>query len=195
MDITLSSPERLQTLLTEAEEELSAIQPEIEALEEQIATLKELKLKKQRLLTLKMSLSAMLESFKKDEVLEDNASGLPAILSISETKLYDYKELSTLKTFHPDEALKQVDQFLKQKGSLNYDLYKAVVFQGGKANTEEIRNYLVSAGITQPQTGESFEKVPLTEISSRINYLVRKGVLAPAERGSFFTTLGWCDPE
>ncbi len=193
--LALASTERLEALLQEAENELSALQPRIDELEAQIQELKKLKLEKQRLLTLKMSLSALLESSTKDNALDDTTSYELANSASHETKLYDFNELSTLKTFHPEAAFKQVDQILKQKNSLNYEMFKAVVFNGGKASTEQIKAYLVECGARQPQTGEGFEEVPLTEISSRANYLVRKGILRPMDRGMFYATLGWLDPQ
>ena len=43
----------------------------------------------------------------------------------------------------------------------------------------------------KPQTGEGFEAMSLSEISSRANYLIRKGILNPHQRGVFYTHLGW----
>jgi hypothetical protein len=36
-----------------------------------------------------------------------------------------------------------------------------------------------------------FEEVELTDISSRVNYLVRKGLVNPDGRGNFVSCLGW----
>ncbi len=191
---TLASPERLDELLKQAENELFEIQPKIEKLEEVVSELRELKMTKQRLLTLKMSLSALIETIGKDKVQFDNENKDSIFGDKLSTKVLNYNELSTLKMFHPDEAFKEVDKILKQKQSLNYEMFKAVIFNGGKASTEEIKQYLVESGIQQPQTGEGFEDVPLTEISSRANYLVRKGILQPVGRGEFYSTLGWIEP-
>ncbi len=191
----LASTERLNELLEETEKELAEIQPRIDELEQQMQELRELKAVKQRLLTLKMSLSAILDTDHQQQLKRYDDAECRFDYAQNETKLYDYKELSALKTFHPDYAFEEVDKVLKQKNSLNYDMFKAVVFNGGKASTEEIKAYLVQCGVKQPQTGEPFDEVPLTEISSRINYLVRKGILQPLERGSFYTTLGWVDPD
>jgi hypothetical protein len=193
--LTLSNPERLKELLRETECELSQIQPKIEELEAAVQELRELKLTKQRLLTLKMSLSTMIDNVAEDHVQEKFADTYTGKTDFDETKVFNYSELSTLKSFHPDEAFKQVDKVLKQKNSLNYEMFKAVVFSGGKASTEEIKAFLVESGARQPQTGEGFENVPLTEISSRANYLVRKGILQPMGRGNFYSALGWVDPE
>lgn len=195
MSITsVVAPTRLNELIQEADAELASIQPRIEELEALADELKELKLAKQRLLTLKMSLNTLVENSTRSEVefTVDHAEGPD--WTLAENKLYNFSELSASKTFQPDEAFRQVDQFLKQKLSLNYEMFKAVVFNGGKASTEEIRAYLVDNKVQQPQTGEGFENVPLTEISSRANYLVRKGVLHPMDRGVFYTHLGWVSP-
>lgn len=192
---TLAHPEQLKALYEQSVSELEAIQPRIEELEKAVQELRELRTMKQRLLTLKMSLAALIEGITKDNVDDFLLGESSAERLYSETKLYDYSELSALKTFHPERALSEVSLILKQKNSLNAEMFKAVVFNGGKASTEEIKRYLVETGAKQPQTGEGFEAVPLTEISSRANYLVRKGVLQPMGRGDFYCTLGWVDPE
>lgn len=195
LEQTLASPERLGELLKQTEKELSELQPRIEELEAAVQELRELKLAKQRLLTLKMSLSTLLDNITSDMSVEkshrENGEDHPEL----ETKVFTFEELSALKSFHPDVAFKQVDAYLKQKNSTNYEMFKAVVFNGGKASTEEIKQFLVESGTRQPQTGEGFEDVPLTEISSRANYLVRKGVLRSMGRGTFYSALGWVDPE
>ena len=189
---TLASPEGLQALLEQAETELESIQPQITELEEKIKDLQALKQSRQRLLTLKMSLGALIESSTHDDAQEPYTM-LSSNLAQQKLQAFDndYTYLSTHKSFHPDLALQQVQQLLKQKESLNYEMFRAVVLNGGKATTIEIKTYLVEAGIKQPQTGDGFEDVPLTEISSRANYLVRKGVLKALERGVFYTPLGW----
>lgn len=194
-DVSIVAPERLNDLVKEAEEELLKIQPRIEELEGYAEELRELKLSKQRLLTLKMSLSTMIDNSTKDEVFSATDRVSRPDWQTEENKLYNFSELSTSKSFRPDEAFRQVDQMLKQKSSLNYEMFKAVVFNGGKASTEEIKAYLVENKVQQPQTGENFETVPLTEISSRANYMVRKGILHPMDRGVFYTHLGWVDAE
>jgi hypothetical protein len=194
-ETTLASPQRLQELLNETEEELKQIQPRIEDLEKQVLELRELKQIKQRLLTLKMSLTTLLDNINKDEVKPEELNYLSENEVLKETELFNFSELSASKKFRPDEAFKQAEKILKQKNSLNYEMFKAIVFKGGHASTEDIKAFLVESGATQPQTGEDFANVPLTEISSRINYLVRKGIVRPAERGSFYATVGWVEPE
>lgn len=192
---SLVSQERLHLLFQEAENQLEQLQPRIDELENMVQELRELKQTKQRLLTLKMSLMTLIDTSKNDDILLSNTNLTTDSFQDVETKLFNFNELSAIKMFHPDVAFKQADQILKQKDSLNYQIFKAVVYQGGKANTEQIRQFLVDSGVQQPHTKKGFEDVPLTEISSRANYLVRKGVLKPLERGSFYSILGWLDPE
>lgn len=194
-ELTLASPQRLEALLKETEEELLQIQPRLEALEEYVRELQELKLSKQRLLTLKMSLSALLDTMTKDLVSEVLVSSAEVNSQILDFKNTPFLELSASKMFDPDAAFKAADKLLKQKQSLNYEMFKAVVFNGGKASTEEIKAFLVESGARQPQSGEGFENAPLTEISSRANYLVRKGVLHSLGKGHFCSTVGWVTPE
>ena len=193
----LGSPDRLKILLTEAELELNSLQPQIDELEAHIEQLQELKRSKQRLLTLKMSLTAMLEGIDRDtrqQAIVDAIGTDPADQkgSINDAEALGF--LTAQKTFHPETALEQVSTILKQRDSLNYEMFKAVCLLGGKASSQEIKDYLIQNQIKQPQTGEGFEKVALAEISSRVNYLVRKNVLKPAERGIVYTPLGWIDP-
>ena len=194
--LTLSSPERLEQLLQETQLELEAIGPKIAEMEQLIEDLQQLKRSRQRLLTLKMSLTAMLEGISNEG---QDPMEMPGVLSgaveqkVNETT-QSYEQLSAHNSFVPDLALKQVATILKQQDSLNYHMFKAVVLSGGKATTDEIRQYLIMQDLKQPQTGESFENAPLAEISSRANYLVRKGVLKPYRRGSFYSTLGWALP-
>jgi chromosome segregation ATPase len=195
LEQTLASPERLQALLDEAEQQLSQIQPEIDGIEAQLERLKELKQTRQRLLTLKLSLSAMIAGLNNSEAYaSDVASEVQAVNTRLRDESLSFEHLQATKTFHPETALSQVVQWLKQKDSLNYEMFRAVVLNGGTATTQEIKDYMVERGLKQPQTGESFESVGLTEISSRANYLVRKGLLKTLERGCFYTHLGWIDP-
>lgn len=195
-DLNLANPDKLKEILSQAEQELSEIQPRIDELEAMQTELRELKLAKQRLLTLKMSLSALIDNVTLDKVQANPSSDHESYLN-EETNAQpvEFSELSTSKTFDPEKAFQDVDQVLKQKNSLNYQMFKAVVFKGGKASTEEIKDYLVQIEAKQPQTGESFQDAPLSDISSRANYLVRKGVLRSADRGLFFTPLGWVEPD
>lgn len=185
---SLASPERIQQLLDETTQELESIQPRIAELEAMADELKELRSNKQRLLTLKMSLGAMLEGMNRISIDDILPAESLRTQSVSDE---DFNLLAATQEFSTERAMQQVDQVLKQRDSLNYEMFKAVAHLGGKATTQEIKDFMVNAGVHMPQTGQNFEEVPLTEVSSRLNYLVRKGVLRPLGRGHFFTQLGW----
>jgi hypothetical protein len=208
LDVTkgISSTDRLTKLLEETERELEMLQPQIEKLEKQVDKLKKLKLAKQKLITLKLSLNSIISNFSEDEtlgsatrVIEDNLSNVLELKrrhsnftsSIGTKPSSKKAEISG--TFLPDIAFDQVNGILRKKSSINYDLFRAIVFNGGKASTEEIKAYLVENSIRQPASGEGFDAVELTDISSRVNYLVRKGVVKPDGRGTFISTLGWTE--
>jgi hypothetical protein len=212
---TISSTERLQEMLQETERELETIQPKIDRLELQLQKLKELKLSKQKLITLKLSVQSILSNFSEQRMPDKNTElydeidkaklnklSLETIAKRPETKLITKPKNMLAPSvnngaFLPEQAFIEADEILKRKQSINYDLFRAVVFSGGCASTEQIRQYLIENNIKQPASGESFENVPLTDISARINYLVRKGVVKPGERGTFLSCLGWTgsDPE
>lgn len=210
----ISSSSRLEDLLAETEAELEQIEPQIEKLEKQIEKLRELKLAKQKLITFKLSIKSILTNYSEnkveletDNMLYKSVIGNEASLRTvsTGTESANYRGLPTLAslpqplrlpgTFLPDRAFAQVNDVLRRKNSLNYELFRAIVFNGGHANTEQIKEYLIEHGITQPASGEGFEAVELTDISSRVNYLVRKGLVNPDGRGNFVSCLGWVIPE
>jgi DNA repair exonuclease SbcCD ATPase subunit len=206
----ISSTDRLEELLAETEAELEAIEPKIEKLEKQLEKLKELKLAKQKLITLKLSIKSILNNYGKSEVVSSllstsenlekpfSSAGLQKNLSIhSKLSQTSSHQSSTLEnqTFIPERAFAEVDTVLRKKTSINYELFRAIVFNGGQATTEQIKQYLLEHDIRQPANGQGFENVELTDISSRINYLVRKGLVAPDGRGRFISKLGWTQPE
>lgn len=212
----IASTDRLEELLEEAERELELLQPKIDKLEKQLDKLKELKLAKQKLITLKLSIKSILSNFSNSKV-STLVNDLPEIMlskSAESLNLSEVQKTSQILqpatvnvksvpvsavllegTFLPEMAFKQVDTVLRKKTSINYDLFRAIVFNGGSANTEEIKQYLVEHHVKQPASGEGFEAVELTDISSRVNYLVRKGVVKPDGRGTFISCLGWTDSE
>lgn len=202
----ISSTDRLEALLTETESELANLEPQIEKLEKQIEKLKELKLAKQKLITLKLSIKSILNNFSETS---ENISGSPVNVenlqsllsqktysSISSTSSFASSTSPAMPegTFLPELAFSQVNAHLRKKTSINYELFRAIVFNGGRATTEQIKQYLTEHNIKQPASGESFEAVELTDISSRVNYLVRKGLVTPDGRGTFVSTLGWTQP-
>lgn len=194
-DSHIAHPERIKALLKEADDELQAIQPRLDELERALLELNELKRTRQRLLGLKTSLQNLLDTATQAVVMASPDHHYASAQPLVALGSLDFSVLSTSNTFYPDKALHQVDHYLKHKGSLNYQIFQAVVYNGGKATTEQIRTFLIENDARQPQTGEGFENEPLSQISSRANYLVRKGILHPTDRGSFFTHLGWEVPQ
>lgn len=199
---SITSEKRLEEMLKEAEEELEKIQPKIEKLEKQVEKLQQLKLAKQKLITLKLSLKSIQENFTKNKASSlVSLSGEEDLRNLTHDKKLSYDlsasepAVDASKIFFPDRAFSEVDRILRKKTSMNYEIFRAIVFNGGKATTEQIKTYLVENGITQPTTGEGFENVELTDISSRTNYLVRKGLVKPDGRGLFVCNLGWISEE
>lgn len=194
--MSISENDRIETLLDEVKGELEALNPRIEALEETLQQLRELKAKKQKLLALKMSLESVLNNFNVPDYAESNISDS----SLTKTSGYTTRPSSDLKqasldfehkVFYPDKAFDETKHLLKKKGSLNYEMYRAIVFNGGKATTEEVRQYLIEHNLTLPNTGQTFDQVSLTQVSSRVNYLVRKGIISAMGRGYFVSNYGW----
>ncbi len=210
----ISSPDRLEALLQEAENELALLQPQIEKIEKQIEKLRELKLNKQKLITFRLSVQSILSNFNKDL-----ASYAPEAITIETDDYYDGRlrvqdnahHFYTDKpmapsvraqvrrrgitpenaTFIPEHAFQQASLILTRRNSINYELFRAIVFCGGVATTDDIRAFLLQHDIRQPGTGETFEDMGLSDISSRVNYLVRKGIVKPDGRGVFVSCLGW----
>jgi hypothetical protein len=97
--------------------------------------------------------------------------------------------------FIPELALQEASTLLRRKNSINYELFRAIVLNGGRADTQTVKRYLLEHDIRQPGSGENFERVALTDISSRVNYLVRKGVVTSDGHGSFVSRFGWSQGE
>ena len=94
-------------------------------------------------------------------------------------------------TFYPDKAFEAAKTLLPRRDSINYELFRGLVFAGGQATTQQLHEYLVEHQIRMPNSGETFDQVGLTQISSRINYLIRKGLAESVGRGQFRLTVGW----
>lgn len=190
---SISDNDRIETLLAEVNLEIEALTPHIEALEEQLAELRDLKSKKQKLLALKLSLDSVLKNFTTSPSTEDNSNDFNLNYASRPTTLHPQNPTIDFdqQVFFPDKAFEETKHLLKKKGSLNYELYRAIVFNGGKATTEEIRQYLIDHKLTLPSTGETFDTVSLTQVSSRVNYLVRKGIIQALGRGHFASNFGW----
>jgi hypothetical protein len=92
--------------------------------------------------------------------------------------------------FIPDVALEQAKQYIKQPGTLNHNIFKAIVYSGGRATSEQVRNYLVNNDIRLPKTNQSFDEVPLAKIATKITYLAKQGMVDQV-KGIYTSKLGW----
>lgn len=200
--VSLADTPRLEALLQEAEAELAHITPHLTTLEATLnqvqAQVGELKQKRQRLLGLTSSLSALLVPAS---VNAGNSHTAPNAEKIKETQKPKSvkRQLPLLPpssdgVFLPALAFKQGDTILKRKDSINYEIFRAIVYQGGQATTEQIRQYLVEQKVVIPKTGETFETVSLSEISARVSYLVKHGIVRSVGTGSYLSCFGWDQP-
>ena len=192
---SISSNNRLQKFIDEAHNELNKIQPEIDYLEQCQKKLTILKEQQLRLNSLILSLNGLLNQEGVNKFEQNTVSvskELYANINAVNNATIDAKNNKMRREiFLPDQAINQVKSFLRIKNNLNYEIFKAVVFNSGTAKTEEIKNYLVENNIKQPKTGKGFNDVELKEISSRVHYLVRKNILISIEPGNFRSIFGW----
>ncbi len=196
-NISVVNPSRIRNLIEEAECELTKIQPEIDYLKQCVNRLNELENKRFKISSLILSLKNLSEnmdltSFERNNSKSDNKF----INNNNVSSRQSYDTFSDVKTqgreiFLPDKAVSEVKNYLRCKNNLNYEIFKAVVFNSGIAATVEIKNYLIENNIKQPKSGKSFESIELKEISSRANYLVRKQILISIEPGVFKSAFGW----
>jgi hypothetical protein len=201
----IGSEERMAALIAEAEAELAIIEPKIEKLEAQLAQLSDLKVQRQKLLTFRMSLQAINKNYASLDSNALTSQGITNTSNILNTSKSDFNvsnasfsaPISFSKQAHrgdfdASEALRQAKRLVRVS-SLNFQLFQALVSNGGVADTPTVKHYLLTQDIRQPGTGENFEAVALTSISSRINYLVRKGLVEADGRGAFVSRFGWSE--
>ena len=199
MDIETQSildPSRLEKLLQEAEAELSKIKPEIEYLEECVKKIHALKEKEHKLNSLIISLKSIQGSFDTNINMDINNS----YIQTQNTTTKQLNKIDTIyqnkrKIFIPEVALNDVKKSLRTKNNLNYEIYKAVVFNTGTATTEQIKEYLVKNKIKQPKKLRGFENTELKEILPWANYLVRINLPISLTPGVFSTVYGWSEAE
>ncbi len=191
---SIASEGRMLNLVAEAESELLKLKPEINYLIECQNKLEKLKQREQKLNSIIISLKSLIDV---DDVTdfgdknktsnlkekEESVTYLPTGLTKSQN--------SKNKIFLPQEALNAVAEMLRPNNNLNYEIYKAIVHNAGIATTEQIKEYLIRNKIRQPQTGRTFERIELKEISSRANYLVRKKIVVTMLPGYFRAVYGW----
>jgi len=194
---SIVSNERIANCIEEAESELARIKPEIEYLEQCQKKLRELKDQQFKLNSLIISLKGVIKlpDVNVNKCNNKTANEVKKINDINNSNATNnhVNNEDQRKIFMPDQAISQVKNYLRTKNNLNYEIFKAVVFNSGFATTQEIKNYLIENNIKQPKTGKGFVNVELKEISSRANYLVRKNILSSPEPGRFRSVFGWCE--
>lgn len=197
--LSVTNELRVKNLIDEATKELEAVTPEIAELEKGLQKLRELKERKHKLESLIINLKSILP---KADVTNKECNDVEFynVKYMHKSRANDVNKISLdtingRKVFVPDIALSNAKNYLRTKNNINYEIYKAVVFNTGEASTDEIKHYLVKNNIKQPKTGKGFKDVPLKEISSRTNYLVRKNLLISYNQGVFSTVFGWEEVE
>lgn len=194
---TLASTERLEALLAETEKELASLEPRIERLQRQVEKLQSLRLERQKLIAFKLSVKSILSSFTSLSLSSedmDPSPGLQPRLADWKERAYQapaYQAFNNNDVFIPEMAFTSVGNLIRRKETLNYELFRAVVLNGGRADSHVVKQYLVEHDIRLPGSGEGFDNIPLSNISSRLNYLVRKGIIAQESRGTFISCYGW----
>jgi hypothetical protein len=181
----------MQGLIDEAKKELETIEPKIARLEKSVLQLGELKDKRHKLKALIVNLQSIFA--KENNNIDVNISNAKYDLGL-QINAQDKISIDTLngrKVFVPEVAISNAQNYLRTKNNINYEIYKAVVANTGSATSDEIKYFLIKNGIKQPKNGQPFDDVPLKEISSRINYLVRKGLLISYTPGAYSTVFGW----
>lgn len=189
--LSLTSIDRMQGLIDEAKKELESIEPKISRLEKSVLQLAELKDKRRKLKALIVNLQSIFA--KENTSIDVNIINADPVI-VSQINAQDKISIDTLngrKIFIPEVAISNAQNYLRTKNNINYEIYKAVVANTGSATSEEIKYFLIKNGIKQPKNGQPFDNVPLKEISSRINYLVRKGLLISYTPGAYSTVFGW----
>lgn len=196
---SVTSSDRLEGLVAEALSELKEITPEIEYLEECVEKLASLKERRHKLNSLIINLKSILpkEGITKEDVMmtSGNTKKRKDVLRQNNVNKISVDAVNGRKIFIPEVALSDAKNRLRTKNNINYEIYKAVVFNTGEATTDEIKYYLIKNNIKQPKTGKGFENVELSEISSRTNYLVRKNLLISPFPGVYSTVYGWEEAE
>lgn len=192
--LSLSNITRIEGLIEEAKNELSIIEPKIERLEKGLLKLEQLREKQKTLKALILNLQSVSQEKEIElSVINSNATKIKSTqLNQSNAGVsFSIDTLNGRKVFIPEVAISNAQNYLREKNNINYEIYKAVVSNMGTATSKEIKHYLVKNGIKQPKNGQTFDDVPLKEITSRINYLVRRGLLIAYTPGAYSTAFGW----
>jgi hypothetical protein len=202
----LADVETLQTLFDQATAELAELEPALLTMETTLTQLQAeyttLKAQHQRVLTLKQSLQPLLglPHANSDKPNSDKSSAKhasqPSTPSATSIKTDSIKaDLPTLayvgQGFSAEVAFHEGNTRLRQRDSVNFEIFRAIVYAGGQATTDQVKQYLIEQNIQQPGSGQGFEHVSLADISARANYLVKKGLIVIERRGVFKSLVGW----
>ncbi|MFM7389564.1 MAG: hypothetical protein ACKO34_02940 [Vampirovibrionales bacterium] len=190
---SLASPQALQRLHQETVTELAQLHEGITALDALVQRLTALRQRHQTLQALQHSLETLIKAQEKkvfDDPLPMGANNIAAIVKLLDGKGGGFRKPDGL--FYPDVALAQADTVLKRKQSINYEMFRAIVFAGGVASTTQVRGFLVEQNVQSPRTKQPFDELfPLSDIAARLDYLVKKGLVRPEGNGRFWATVGW----
>jgi hypothetical protein len=184
----------LHTLHEQSTLELEAVSEKINTLEALLHPLATLKQRQAQLQRFKESLALLLSP--NDETT--------SCIAEEEASLQQKKSKALLKRKHaiasfgdyahrvflPEKAFAEADDVLRYRHSINYEFFKAIVLNGGCATTQQVKHYLVEQAV-KTQQGKTFEQASLSEISARMGYLVKRGVVTNIAPGQFVSCLGW----
>ena len=180
------------SLLDQVERELELLEPALESLNKLQQLLHEARLKKQRLVSLRLSLQSLLSTQQSASL--SHSIDVTHLSTYIPQGSYAAQQRDRFSTFYPDKAFEAAKTLLPRRDSINYELFRGLVFAGGQATTQQLLDYLIEHQVRMPGSGDTFEAVGLTQISSRINYLMRKGLAESVGRGQFRLTVGWESP-
>jgi hypothetical protein len=191
----LSDLNQLNQLYHQAQTELDTVDADLLAITQQLEVLtqqhQELCQRQHRLRTLTHSLAPLIQPSQGAAPVAPLPKPFKGKTSVTPAAAKPLPPNPTGTLFLAEAAFHQVNQRLRQRESINYEMFRAIVYAGGRASTEQIRAYLVEQHICQPATGEGFAQVPLADISARVNYLVKKGIVSIEQRGVFKSVYGW----
>ncbi|MEZ4575314.1 MAG: hypothetical protein R2857_10440 [Vampirovibrionales bacterium] len=94
-----------------------------------------------------------------------------------------YDALSSAYTFSPEEAFAQVQGQLRATNSLNYRFFRRLCLTAARLRQRPLSCIWLKPKLKQPQTGEGFEAMSLSEILVTGQLPDSKGILNPHQRG------------
>jgi hypothetical protein len=181
----------LKRLYDQTRAELAEVKVKVTELEEQQKLLEKLQLRVAHLEGLERQLSYMVEGILPPEHI---VGANTRTEKRPKRKAYAHTETllpqGSSGAFFPEKAYAGADEVLQYRHSVNYEIFRAVVLNGGQASTRDIRDYLIEHKIKTP-AGKTFEATRLSEVSARTAYLVKKGVIQAIAPGRFQSCFGW----